>query len=148
MLLPEVSIGADDFVAEGFPFVGEADRPSLTYRYHDGGPGALDPTSVAAPLHGCYADLRLEGFEIPPFERTDGEGDYLRVRLEYDGSTGRAARVGFPSGDQPDGYTFWEIDGEIGHLGNQQYLKVSFFELRIEPFPFLMLGLARDQGQL
>ena len=110
--LPEVSIGAGDFVGEGFPFAGDERRPVLTYRYHDGGQGAINPDSTVAPLHECYADLRLKGYELPPFGSTDGGGESLRVRLEYDATTGRVADVGFPSGDDGDGYTSWNIDGE------------------------------------
>jgi len=108
--LPEVTIGAGEFVADGFPFEGDADdRPTLTYSYYDAGAsGGIPENADDAILHGRFAKFRIEGFTLPEFPTGQGQvADGLRVRLTYQPISGRVAKMGFPLGDE---FSEWSVD--------------------------------------
>ncbi|HPS78845.1 MAG TPA: DUF6531 domain-containing protein, partial [Thermoanaerobaculaceae bacterium] len=75
--------GLDDFTSPG-------NRPLVEYRYNPLVNVSSSESSTTAVLHGELAKLRLEGFEVPG-------SDVLRVRFEYDSTTGRLATLGVPT---------------------------------------------------
>jgi YD repeat-containing protein len=76
----------------------DATRPTVRYTYDSDGSGvtSAEDDSVAA-LHGDFARLRLEGYDLPRFTGTGTSSP--RLRVEYTTATGRIAKVLLPPGD-------------------------------------------------
>lgn len=98
--LAEVGNPVDEL--SSFSYRGSS-RPTLKYHYDPQAGVSSSDDTAGAVLHGKFAKLRLESYELPEF--VPGVNGVPRARFEYDSATGRVRKVGFPTQDNQNSST-------------------------------------------